>query len=646
MMKMKTAIDTDIKSKIEHTWDDSLPHAETLRHVIDSLAEGVIVADRNGKFIFFNQAAEQILGIGAVDVPPHQWTQVYGCYYADQQTPYPAEKLPLTRAIKGETIRNETIFIKNASRPKGVFINLSASPLKNAAQKIIGGTLILRDISASIMAEKMQQQSELRLAAQFRGLPIPTYVWQRREDDFILIDFNDAAHNITNGNAQKYLGKKFSGIFKDIAHIRVDLHRAFNEKTVVSRQMPHRMKTTGQQKQLIFTYVYVPGDLVLMHMQDITELKQAEKELRKLSNAVEQTADSIIITDKKGIIEYVNQGFIDTTGFSREEAIGRTPKILQSGKHDPSFYAHLWKTIRRGQTFHGTIINKKKNSELYWSQQTITPMKDEFGKISHYVSVLKDITEFKKRQEQEFNLHIAQEIQKNFYKNDLKVSGFDLAGETISAVEANGDYFDFLRFADGTFGLVIGDVSGHGVGAALIMAATRAYLRAFAKNESDPGTLLSLLNNELVQDLDVHHFVTMILARIDPQHMTLDYAGAAHEPAYLLDRNGHVRHKMESTGIPMGFIKDTLYLTGEKITLHPGDIGVFLTDGITEAHEEEESLFGAQRALKIVCKHKKSTSRQIIERLHRAVQQFTPQLPQQDDITTIIFKVEKNRIEN
>ncbi|MBN2357412.1 SpoIIE family protein phosphatase [candidate division KSB1 bacterium] len=612
---------------------------ETLRRVIDSLAEGVIIADNKGRFILFNPVAEKILGIGLQDVDSSEWTQVYGCYFPDRLTPYPSDQLPLAKAIKGEVINNEIIFIKNAMRPDGIYINISASPLKDDKERIVGGTVILRDITENILAEKIKEQSEMRINAQFRGFPIPTYVWQRRGDDFILVDYNDAAHTITNGNAKKYIGKQFSKIFQDSPHIRKDLVRAFEEKSIVAREMPHRMKTTGEDKQFVFTYVYVPTNLMMMHMQDITELKQTEKELRKLSNAVEQTADSIIITNKKGTIEYVNQGFVETTGYSRDDAIGKTPNFLKSGKHDKKFYDNLWKTIRSGQTFRGTIINKKKNGELYWSQQSITPMKDEYDKISHYVSVLKDITEFKKRQEQEFNLRVAQEVQTNFYKNGMTIPGFDLAGETYSAEETNGDYFDFIRFNDGACGLVIGDVSGHGVGSALIMAETRAYLRAFAKKESDPGVLLTLLNNELVADLDETHFVTMILARIDPKKKVLHYASAAHEPAYLLNGEGRIKNKLESMDIPLGFIQDTQYQKSEAIRLHAGDIAVFLTDGIIEAHIDEARPFGVERALETVVKYRKQTSRQIIHNLYQRVKTYTPDLPQQDDITSIVFKV-------
>ena len=114
-------------------------------------------------------------------------------------------------------------------------------------------------------------------------------------------------------------------------------------------------------------------------------------------------------------------------------------------------------------------------------------MTDEDGNITNFVSVIKDITELKEKQEQEVRLHVAQEVQQKLCKTTISLPGYDIAGATFSAVETSGDYFDFISMPNGYTGIVVGDVCGHGIASALIMAETRAYLRAFAKVESDPG---------------------------------------------------------------------------------------------------------------------------------------------------------------
>jgi PAS domain S-box-containing protein len=612
---------------------------QTLRSILNSLGEGVIVADRDGNFLYFNSAAENILGIGSKNVDQQEWSSVYGTYYPDKVTSYPSEQLPLARAIKGEEVTDELIFIKNPERPEGIYIEISASPLTDTKSSASGGTVIFRDVTKIKQAERGQKQSEERVKAQFKGIPIPTYVWQYRENDFVLVDYNNAAEVFTQGKIQELLGNKSSKMYADSPDIQTDFLRCYNEKITVNREMSYRFQSIGQVKDLIVSYVFVPPDIVLVHTEDVTESKKNLEALKKLSNAVEQTADSVIITNKQGLIEYVNPAFEATTGYSRKEALGQTPKILQSGMHDEAFYKNLWKIILSGKPYRGTIINKKKNGELYWSEQTITPMKDDAGNITNFVSVLKDITELREKQEQEFQLRIASELQQRLYKANVSVPGFDIAGATYSAVETNGDYFDFISMADGCIGMVVGDVSGHGIGAALVMAQTRAYLRAFAKKESDPGLLLSWLNQELAADLGKEHYVTLILARLDPKQKLLDYASAGHLPAYLLNGSGEVSHIMESTGIPLGIMRDYKFSINGSIKLSSEDIVFFLTDGITEAQALDETEFGMDRALEIIKRHRKATGKQIMEHLYQAVRSFSQNLPQEDDITSIICKV-------
>ncbi len=624
----------------EKSLETLLKENEILKSILNSMGEGVIVADRDGHFLYFNPTAENILGIGLEEVATSAWSTVYGTFYPDQVTPYPSDQLPLARAIGGEFISDELIFIRNPQRPGGVFIEVTASPMRDASETIIGGVVVLRDVSKIKLVEASQRQSEERLRAQFKGFPIPAYVWQYIDNDFVLVDFNNAAKNFTQGKIQKFLGQKISAVYADEPDIRADFQRCFETKKQISREMnSYQLRTTHEQKDLIFNYAFVPPDLILLYTTDMTRQNQNLTTLRKLSNAVQQTADSVLITNKKGIIEYVNPAFETTTGFLREEAVGRTPKILQSGMHDQQFYQNLWKTILGGKPYRGTIINRKKNGELYWSEQTITAMKDEKGKITHFVAVLKDITELREKQEQEFQLRLAHELQQRYYRVKATVPGFDIAGATYSAVATNGDYFDFIPMKNGQMGLVIGDVSGHGVGAALIMAQTRAFLRALAKVESDPGILLTWLNHELAADLDEVHYVTLALARLDPLTKTLDYASAGHMPTYLLNRQGKVCHTLSSTGIPLGIVKDYQFSTTTPIHLSCGDILFFLTDGITEAQASDESEFGSERAVHVVRKHCHAPAKEIMGSLYKTVRSFANHQPQEDDITSIICKV-------
>ena len=128
---------------------------------------------------------------------------------------------------------------------------------------------------------------------------------------------------------------------------------------------------------------------------DISERKQAEEKLLKLSSAIEQTVNSILITDREGTIEYVNHAFEVLTGYSAEEALGKTPRILKSGTKDQEYFDELWKTILSGKVFKEEVVNKKKNGDLYDEEKTISPIFDQNKNITHFVGIGVDITERK-----------------------------------------------------------------------------------------------------------------------------------------------------------------------------------------------------------------------------------------------------------
>ena len=126
--------------------------------------------------------------------------------------------------------------------------------------------------------------------------------------------------------------------------------------------------------------------------RNITKRKTAEMEMRKLSTAVETAADMIVITDNRGIIEYVNPAFEAVTGYKRVEAQGKTPRILKSGVHGKEFYAELWDTILSGRIYRSIFVNRKKSGELYYDECTITPMRDQQNVITNFIATAKDIT--------------------------------------------------------------------------------------------------------------------------------------------------------------------------------------------------------------------------------------------------------------
>ena len=140
-------------------------------------------------------------------------------------------------------------------------------------------------------------------------------------------------------------------------------------------------------------------------VQDQTAaVRESERRVRKLSLAVEQSVESIIITDLDGTIEYVNESFVNVTGFSRAEAIGRSPRMLRSGLTPRARYDELWATLKAGRTWHGEFVNRRKDGSLYTESAIVSPIRDDGGLITHYLAVKQDITE-QKRMATELDQH-------------------------------------------------------------------------------------------------------------------------------------------------------------------------------------------------------------------------------------------------
>jgi PAS domain S-box-containing protein len=181
---------------------------------------------------------------------------------------------------------------------------------------------------------------------------------------------------------------------EELAKLR-DYHqkRRLDPSSVPSVYETRYRHLSGEVRDALIFAALIPGThSSVLSVMDITERKRAEADLRRLTMAIEQAAESIVITDLDGIIQYVNPAFERITGYSRAEAIGVNPRILASGQHDKAFYEQLWATLRRGEVWSGHFVNKRKDGTLYQEDATISPVRDASGTVTHYVAVKRDVT--------------------------------------------------------------------------------------------------------------------------------------------------------------------------------------------------------------------------------------------------------------
>jgi sigma-B regulation protein RsbU (phosphoserine phosphatase) len=247
--------------------------------------------------------------------------------------------------------------------------------------------------------------------------------------------------------------------------------------------------------------------------------------------------------------------------------------------------------------------------------------------------------------------------------------GFDIGAAMHPLNSAGGDFFDFIPMSDGSLGIVIGDVSGHGVGPALLMATTRAYLRVLTRMHSDIGQIVTHLNNMLYEDAE-GRFVTLFFARLDFQRRTLAHVNAGHGMCWRLHPSGAVKRldDPDASGPPLGVMPDHNYRDSVPMELEPGDTLFLATDGLIECPSVTGELFGFDPVIEIIRANRERRAQDTIgtifaaahflllrqghgERLpapddvigmdgfHRVVERYTDIKMMPDDMTAVLIKV-------
>lgn len=359
----------------------------------------------------------------------------------------------------------------------------------------------------------------------------------------------------------------------------------------------------------------------------------------------ESCPDAVILMEPEGGIHFANPAVQSVFGYAPEELVGQRLQLLLPERlrvQNTGVAAYL-DSISPGRNWRAieTVGRRKDGVEI--------PIEASFSSMDlnghpRFVGFIRDITE-RKRAERELRenqeqFRVARDIQQRLFpKSAPAFAGFDIAGSSYPAEATGGDYFDYLPMLHDRLGIVIADVTGHGVGPALLMAETRAYLRLLAGRREEVGEILERANSILAEDVGSERYITLFLGRLDPATRSLTYASAGHPAAYLLDASGAVKATLKRTGIPLGIRPDTKYLASPEISLESGELILLLTDGIEEAIGLGDNLFGIDRVLEVVRSNRAQPARDIVHALYEATRNFAGWAPQVDDITSIVIKV-------
>ena len=375
-----------------------------LQLILGSIADGVVVSDSNGKFLLFNAAAEQLLGIGATEATPDQWPDRYGTFLPDTVTPYPSNLLPLVRSMRGENVSGVEVFIRNAKVPNGRLLSITGGPLRDEKRALKGGVVVLHDITLQKHAEEALRQSEQRYHLLFDSNPHPVWVYDVKT--LGILDVNRSAIRNYGYSREEFL----SLTIKDIRppdDVPALLENAANtpRDAETSGTWKHRKKdgTLIDVEITSHPLVYDGRDARLVVATNITTRKKAEETLRQSEERFrllvsEVTDYAILMLDPEGVVVSWNAGAERIKGYKAEEIIGQhfscfyppeerdksVHQLKVAGKHG-RFEEEGWRVRNDGSRFLANVV--------------ITALRDATGRLRGFTKVTRDVTEHKRAQE-------------------------------------------------------------------------------------------------------------------------------------------------------------------------------------------------------------------------------------------------------
>ena len=338
---------------------------------------------------------------------------------------------------------------------------------------------------------------------------------------------------------------------------------------------------------------------------DITERKLAEEKLRrseeKHRRIVETAGEGFLMMDDHLKILDVNDAYCNMLGYSRSEIIGKTPMDLATEKFARFMQSNRDRILAMDyRKFEGTLLAK--DGRIVPVLIHGNTLRDDKGAQLGNVAFVTDLTEQKKA------LDLAGKVQKSLIPSHApQIEGLDIAGRSDSCDEVGGDYFDFLygpEYSANSIKVVVGDIAGHGVDAALLMTSARAFIRSRAAQPGSPAQIVSSMNNDLANDMkDSGHFMTLFFLEIDPRSGAVQWVRAGHEPALIYDPSEDKFNELLGDGIALGVEVEFAYAEYALTKLVRGTIVALGTDGIWETTDGQGQPFGKQRFRDIIKSH-------------------------------------------
>jgi len=331
-----------------------------------------------------------------------------------------------------------------------------------------------------------------------------------------------------------------------------------------------------------------------------------------------------------------------------EEVVGQGRSVLTSdAQHDPRFMSStmtiqgirsvLAVPLGVGERIFGMIYADSPLAEAKFSQDHLTVLTTLASVAAIRVENARLMEEDLERERFERELNLAREIQQRFQPSSApNVAGYEMQGISFPCYEIGGDYYDFIQRPDGRMVIALGDVSGKGTSAALLMSSLHAAMHAQISTHQTLGETISAVNRYLAETIPLNRFITLFCAELDPQTGSLSFLNAGHNPPLIAHAGGSME-QLAAGGIPLGILADAVYREG-RTQLQPGDALVIYSDGVSETTNAAGEEFGPLRLYNVVARHLDSTAAAIRDKIEADLTRFAQGTPANDDITLVIVK--------
>lgn len=547
------------------------------------------------------------------------------------------------RVIRGERIELET----KRKRKDGTRIDVSilGAPIFHQGKQI-GDYAIYRDITERKKAEKEILLQKTYLESLLNSAP-EAIVFHDIDD--IVVNVNEEFLRMFGYTLGEAIGKPINSLVAPVelsAEAASLSHTVIHGKRVEAESKRRRKDGTLFEVSILGAPIFHEGKQIGVYAiyRDISERKRAEKEVMIQKTYFERLFNSapeaVLLHDNDDRVVNVNEEFVRMFGYSRDEAIGKPVNDLVAPKELMAEASRFSQMSFRGERVEAETKRKRKDGTLMDVSVLGAPVLYEGKQIAVY-AIYRDITERKKEEEQRIRekeeARMARNIQMNFLpKSNPDVQGYDIAGKSLPAMNVGGDYYDFIRLDDHLLAIGLGDVSGNGLAASLVMANLQATIRSQALSGSDPAHCLERANKLLYRSTDARTFVSLFYGILDTRNNSFVYANAGQDMPILFSE-GNPPRLLSASGIALGLTEDATY-NAQIVSIRPGDFLIIYTDGIQETMNAENEEFGEERIRNLVLNNKSESASAIVDRLFDAVHEHAAQMAQQDDMTALVVR--------